>query len=79
LATGGQAPLLIGLELESALRQAAAAGWQVSEIVRTAPPWGAPAGPQRVIKQMVIGPRLLALVVAASVELTHLCSRGAPH
>jgi len=72
---GGQPPLLIALEVEQALSAAVARGWQVAEIVRSAPPAqqgqarGAAAGPQRVVKQAVVGPRRMMLVVAPSIEL----------
>jgi len=71
LAAGAHAaPLLIGLELEAAHERAAASGWEVGEVVRTASVSRPPTGPPRVIKQKVIGARVLALVVAPSIELT---------
>jgi len=75
---GGQPPLLVGLGLEAARRQAAAQGWQVAEVARTAPPSHAPPGPERVVRQKVMGAGRLALVVVSSIELAGPCSRSAP-
>ncbi len=66
-----EAPLLVALEVERARREAQAAGWRIAAITHTAPPSSAPAGDLRVLKQSVVGPRALALVVAAGVALAH--------
>jgi hypothetical protein len=75
LTGGAQPPLVIALNLEQALNAVATSGWQVAAIVRTAPrgqPGRArdvPPGPPRVIKQAVVGPRRMTLVIAPSVGL----------
>ena len=67
--SGPQPPLLIGLDLEQARSEASRSGWSVDEIIQTAPLARPPAGPSRVMRQRVSGPRALSVVVAASVEL----------
>jgi hypothetical protein len=67
--SGPQPPVLIGLHLEQACREAWRAGWSVDEIIETAPFARPPGGPPRVIRQRVSKPRGLSVVAAASIEL----------
>lgn len=71
-------PLLIGLDVEQARGRAAAAGWRVAEVARTAPPSRPATGKLRVVRQKVTGLGSLGLVVAAGIELGGQRSRGAP-
>jgi len=55
---------LVGLELERASRDAAAAGWEVT-VVYSSPPWpGRGEGRVRVIRTRRVGPAALELTAA---------------
>jgi hypothetical protein len=70
----GAPPNVVGYLLDDAQAALAGAGWAEADISETRPPRQPLTGPQRVLRQRVVGPGRIALVVGG--ERPTASSRG---